>query len=71
MIKNYQNLMSVIGGSSATDVTGGMQDKVQQAIKLSKSLPGMEILIFSGNEPGTLLKVLLGSSPGTLISNSK
>jgi isopentenyl phosphate kinase len=68
--QNYQDLIPVIGGSTATDVTGGMQDKVEQCLTLSKSLPGMEIMIFSGDEPGTLLKVLLGSSSGTVISNS-
>jgi isopentenyl phosphate kinase len=68
--QNYQDLMPVIGESAATDVTGGMQDKVEQSLTLSKSIPGMEILIFSGDEPGTLLRVLLGSSLGTVISNS-
>lgn len=67
---NFQDLMPAIGGSTATDVTGGMVDKVEQCISLSRSLPGMEILIFSGDEPGTLLEVLLGSSHGTVISNS-
>jgi len=68
--QNFQELLPAIGGSSATDVTGGMEDKVEQSISLSRSLPGMEILIFSGDEPGTLLEVLLGSSHGTVISNS-
>ena len=68
--QNYQDLMPVIGESAATDVTGGMQDKVEQSLTLSKAIPGMEILIFSGDEPGTLLKVLLGSKHGTVISNS-
>ena len=69
--QNFRELLPAIGGSSATDVTGGMEDKVEQSISLSRSLPGMEILIFSGDEPGTLLEVLLGSSHGTVISNSE
>ena len=68
--QNFQDLMPAVGGSTATDVTGGMEDKVEQCVSLSRSLPGMEILIFSGDEPGTLLEVLLGSRHGTVISNS-
>jgi len=68
--QNFQDLMPVIGESTATDVTGGMQDKVKQCISLSESIPTMDILIFSGDEPGTLLNVLLGSSQGTVITNS-
>ncbi len=68
--QNFQDLMPAVGGSTATDVTGGMEDKVEQCVSLSRSLPGMEILIFSGDEPGTLLEVLLGSKHGTVISNS-
>jgi len=68
--QNFQDLMPAIGESTATDVTGGMEDKVEQCVSLSRSLPGMEILIFSGDEPGTLLEVLLGSRHGTVISNS-
>ena len=68
--QNFKQLMPAISGSAATDVTGGMQDKVEQCLSLCRALPGMEILIFSGDEPGTLLEVLLGSIHGTLISNS-
>lgn len=68
--KNAEQLLPTITGSAATDVTGGMQDKVEQCLVLSQSLPGMQILIFSGDEPGTLLEVLFGSSHGTWITNS-
>jgi len=67
---NYHKVMPAIGGSAATDVTGGMQDKVEQGLALSKLLPDMEILIFSGDEAGNLTDVLLGAKHGTLISNS-
>ena len=62
-----EDLIPGIGGSAATDVTGGMQDKVEQCLSLIRPLPGMEILIFSGDEPGNIRDVLLGSSHGTLI----
>ena len=68
--QDAQQLMSLISGSVATDVTGGMQDKVEQSLALCEALPGMEILIFSGDEPGELLQVLHGSSSGTLITCS-
>lgn len=67
--QNYQELLPVIGGSAATDVTGGMADKVRQCVSLSQALPGMEILIFSGDNPGTLMEVLQGSSIGTMFTS--
>ena len=69
--QKFQELMPVIGGSAATDVTGGMLDKVKQCVALSQELPGMEILIFSADAAGILLKVLLGTSQGTMISDSE
>lgn len=69
--QNFQELMPVISGSAATDVTGGMLDKVKQCVALSQELPGMEILIFSADEAGILFEVLLGTSHGTLISDSE
>lgn len=68
--RNFQDLLPYIGGSTATDVTGGMLDKVKQSIALCQSQPGMEILIFSGDEPGSLLDVLLGEQHGTLITDN-
>jgi isopentenyl phosphate kinase len=56
-----------LGGSDATDVTGGMADKVRQAIALARALGGLEVRIFSGIEPGSILQALLGGQPGTLI----
>jgi isopentenyl phosphate kinase len=68
--QNAEQLMSLVSGSATTDVTGGMQDKVEQSLALCEALPGMEILIFTGDEPNTLLQVLQGSSSGTLITSS-
>lgn len=65
--ENYQVILPVLGGSVATDVTGGMESKVNQAVSLINQFPSLEILIFSGDEPGNLHEVLLGSSSGTVI----
>ncbi len=56
-----------IAGSSATDVTGGMADKVRQGLALARSIPGLEVRIFSAAEPGALRQALLGGTPGTLL----
>ncbi len=58
---------STIRGSAATDVTGGMADKVRQAVALVKLLPGLEVRIFSGEEPGGVTRALAGEPVGTLV----
>jgi isopentenyl phosphate kinase len=57
-----------LGGSSATDVTGGMADKVRHALAMVGAVPGLEARIFSGEEPGNVRQALLGSSSGTRIT---
>jgi isopentenyl phosphate kinase len=59
-----------LGGSSATDVTGGMASKVQQSLDLVRRVPGLELIIFSGAEPGLVQKALEGKQIGTLIRAS-
>jgi len=54
-------------GSHARDVTGGMADKVVQALALAASLPDLEIRIFSGEVPGQVLSALVGGAPGSLV----
>lgn len=66
---NYLDVLPALGGAAATDVTGGMESKVEQSLLISREIPEMDILIFSGDEPGTLRDVLLGSSQGTVISS--
>jgi isopentenyl phosphate kinase len=58
---------SSLGGSSATDVTGGMASKVKQSLALAQSIPGLEVLIFSGVTPGAVQQALSGSQVGTVI----
>jgi isopentenyl phosphate kinase len=60
-------LADVLGGSAATDVTGGMLTKVMQSLDLVNRHPGLEVSIFSGIERGTLERALAGGMVGTLI----
>lgn len=67
---NRQNIVRVAGaltGSAAVDVTGGMAAKVQAMLGLAERRPGVEVLIFSGQDPAVLRRALEGESPGTRI----
>lgn len=64
---NFDKVASSLGGSRATDVTGGMADKVRQMLAIAEQLPDLEILIFSGEQPGLVRDVLLGANAGTLV----
>jgi isopentenyl phosphate kinase len=69
-IINPQNYPTVAKGlkiSSAPDVTGGMGQKVHSMLPLAQAVPGLEVVIFSGNEPGNIEQALLGASRGTII----
>jgi isopentenyl phosphate kinase len=67
---NYTEVLPALGGSQATDVTGGMASKVRQMLALVEELPALEVLVFSGLEPGLVRDVLLGANEGTRISVS-
>lgn len=54
-------------GAEATDVTGGMAHKVEQALELATAFPGVEVRIFSGASSGNLQGALLGYAMGTRI----
>jgi len=60
-----EDLSSALGEAQGADVTGGMVAKVDQMLSLVAEIPGLEVLIFSGEEPGNLGKALAGGSPGT------
>lgn len=49
---------SALGGSDATDVTGGMAAKVESMLELVQAIPGLHILIFNGEEPGAVQQAL-------------
>jgi isopentenyl phosphate kinase len=65
---NLLEVAPTLAGSIATDVTGGMETKVRQMLSLVENIPGLEVLIFSGQKDGMVKRALLGDSPGTRIS---
>jgi isopentenyl phosphate kinase len=64
---NIQSYLPALGGSNATDVTGGMASKVLQSLELVRVIPDLMVLIFSGETPGAVERALGGASPGTSI----
>ena len=64
----YNSDIASLGGSAAIDVTGGMRQKVEIMLSLAGRLPGLQSLIFSGDEPGLVYQALIGDLPGTCIS---
>ncbi len=66
---NYADVVQAIGGSAATDVTGGMASKVRQMLELTSANPGLEVVIFNGNHPKNLILALKGQRIGTKIWN--
>lgn len=58
-----------LSGSAATDVTGGMADKVRQCLSLVEKLSKTQVLIFSGEQVGNVAAVLAGEITGTLIKS--
>jgi isopentenyl phosphate kinase len=67
--QNYAQLAASLGGSHATDVTGGMASKVRQALDWAQAVPGLEVRIFSAEFPGSLYAALIGEPLGTVIHN--
>jgi isopentenyl phosphate kinase len=68
--RNWEEVRAALGGSHATDVTGGMAAKVEGLLELVGELPGLKAHVLSGERPGALHEALLagGDGPGgTLI----
>ncbi len=63
---NWQAVQAVLGGSHATDVTGGMLAKVEEMVALVREFPGLTVRITSGQRPGALEAALRepGSATG-------
>ncbi len=56
--KNIETYRSIVSGSSGTDVTGGMEHKVEETLLLAqKGIPG---LIIDGIEHGSLSRAIAG-----------
>jgi len=61
-------LDDAVSQSQATDVTGGMADKVRQMLNLVEDIPGLDCLIFSGEKAGNISDALSGQDLGTLLT---
>lgn len=64
---SYEAMQAGIGGSSSVDVTGGMAAKVGQMFELIRSVPGLKVQIFSGEEQENLARALAGKQVGTML----
>lgn len=67
---NWQTIRVVLGGSHATDVTGGMLAKVEEMVGLVHELSHLTVHIISGERAGALERALLqpsGVVGGTVI----
>ncbi len=65
--KVYKKVIGKIGGSTATDVTGGMLHKVQEAMKVAR-IAKCEVIIMSGIKEDLLTKIIKGMKiKGTVI----
>jgi isopentenyl phosphate kinase len=66
--KNFNSIQSFIGGSSGTDVTGGMLTKVSDMLALTEQFPGLKVRILDGTIPDLIRQSLLDEvQSGTLI----
>ncbi len=68
---SFAAIAGSVGGSAATDVTGGMASKVQQSLDWVELIPGLEVSIFSGEEPGAVQRALLGEAAGTVLCGER
>jgi isopentenyl phosphate kinase len=63
--KNFKEIKKFLKGAEKIDVTGGMAQKVKEAMEMAKE--GIEVFIIGGKK-GNLEKVLKGKKVGTKIS---
>ncbi len=67
---NVESIRSVLRGSHAADVTGGMESKVLEMLAQAQAMPGLSIRIFSGVEAGAVKRALLGEGVvGTVVKS--
>jgi len=67
--QTYPQIRKALGGSHATDVTGGMNSKVNQMLDLTSKHPELNVRIFSGVGSHNIYKAIAGSPIGTLIKS--
>jgi isopentenyl phosphate kinase len=65
--KSFPEVAKLLTGSKSTDVTGGMQSKVEEMLSLVTRLDKCEVEIFSGLAEDSVYKALSGNSLGTII----
>lgn len=65
---NLNAISKNLAGSAATDVTGGMVQKVESMLALTARVPGLQAIIFSGLQADLLRQALLGVLSGTVIT---
>ncbi len=65
----FKSLQATFGASHATDVTGGMAAKVEQALRMVRAQAGLQVVICGGLAHGAVYAALTdpSSPPGTLI----
>jgi isopentenyl phosphate kinase len=56
---NFAVIAPALGGSSGTDVTGGMGAKVRSMLDVVEQYPALRIRIVDGRQPGLLERLLL------------
>jgi isopentenyl phosphate kinase len=56
-----------LGTAVGTDVTGGMDSKVNGMLALVEEMPNLEILIFSADQPDNIRRAMRGEYPGTCL----
>jgi len=65
---SFEEISTGVGKAAGADVTGGMESKVKQMLRLVQDVPGLTVQVFSGDEPGNLARALTGDILGTVIS---
>jgi isopentenyl phosphate kinase len=68
--RNWPEVQAALGGSHATDVTGGMLSKVERMLGLVRELPELVVHLISGERAGALEALLrdpIGTEAGTVI----
>lgn len=67
---NWDEIETMLGGSNATDVTGGMFTKVRDMYRLTLAMPPMQAMIISAETAGNVAEALNGQlvTFGTLIN---
>ena len=68
---NWEGIAAALGDSAATDVTGGMRAKVGVMLDLVQNIPGLEVIIFGGEQTGNLSAALKGERLGTRITSER